>query len=143
VEHQHLAAGETQDAYDTLLFAMRIAPSDERVFSASLEFVRQAARLNSDESLALAEDIHERAANLIPFLPLSRLSSARVEHGEAGKSLVPDQKATNQDDSLAEPETLLKAAIDPHLPSFVRNRLLRDAEVELGGHAVRVVSAQV
>jgi hypothetical protein len=142
VENQHLAAKRMQDAYDTLLFAMRIAPNDERVFSASLEFVRQAARINTDESLAFAEDIHERAANLIPFLPLS-LSTARVEHGEAGKGLFPTQQPKKQDDPLAEPEALLKAAFDAHLPSFVRSRLLHDAEAELGGLAVRAVADQI
>jgi hypothetical protein len=142
VENQHLAAKRIQDAYDTLLFAMRIAPNDERVFSASLEFVRQAARINSDESLALAEDIHERAANLIPFLPLSRLSAARAEYGEAGKSLFPIQRAKKPDDPFADPESLLKASLDAHLPSFVRSRLLHDAEIELGGQALRAVTVQ-
>jgi hypothetical protein len=142
-ENQHLAAKRIQDAYDTLLFAMRIAPTDQRVFATSLEFVRQAARINSDESLALAEDIHERTANLIPFLPLSRLSEARVEHCEAGKSLFPPQRANKPDDPLADPESLLKASLDAHLPSFVRSRLLHDAEAELGGLAVRAVAVQM
>jgi hypothetical protein len=37
VAKDHLNAGETQDAYDALLAAMRVAPSDGKVFDASLD----------------------------------------------------------------------------------------------------------
>jgi hypothetical protein len=142
LENRSLAAGEMQDAYDALLAAMRIAPGDDRVFAASLEFVQQAVRTNNDDSLALAEDIHQRAANLIPFLPLSRLKSARAEHAELAKSLFPTKPPTKPDDPLAEADALLKAALDAQLPTFVRSRLVHDAELELGNQGSRAAVLQ-
>lgn len=49
--HENLKAGEVQNAYDALLAAMRVAPGDEKVFDASLEFVRQAAKTKNDEAV--------------------------------------------------------------------------------------------
>jgi hypothetical protein len=138
LENRALAADQMQNAYDTLLAAMRIAPDDERVFDASLAFVQQAMRTSNDDTLLLAEDIYERAANLIPFLPLSRLKAARAQHTELSKNLFPAKPTQKPDDPFAETAILLKGALDPHLPSFVRNRLLHDAELELGNQAARI-----
>jgi hypothetical protein len=138
LENRALAAGETQGAYDALLASMRIAPDDEKVFDASLAFVQQATRSTNDDAFALAEDIHERAANLIPFLPVSRLKSARARHTELAKNLFPTKPTKKPDDPFADSEALLTGALDPHLPTFVRNRLLHDAELELGNQATRI-----
>ncbi len=73
VAKSHIDAADMQNAYDALLAAMRVGPGDEKVFDTSLEFVRKAGKDANDEALPLAQDIHQRAANLIPFLPLARL----------------------------------------------------------------------
>jgi hypothetical protein len=137
LENQALAAGEMQSAYDALLEALRIAPGDERVFAASLAFVQQAARSDDEDTLTLAEDIHQRAGNSIPYLPLSRIKSARTEHADLAKALYPAKPRTKAEDPLADSETLLKGALDTHIPSFVRSRMLHDAELELGNQATR------
>lgn len=136
----HLKAGEMQNAYDALLAAMRVAPSHEKVFDASLEFVRKAGLDDNDEAVPLAQDVHLRAANLIPFLPLARLKEARVAHTQAGDELFASKKATNPEDPLAEAENLLTAARQANLPNFVRTRLLHEVEAELGSQARRVAS---
>ena len=60
VANSHLSAGDVQGAYDALLAAMRVAPGDERVFDASLEFVRKASSDSNDEGVPLAHDVHQR-----------------------------------------------------------------------------------
>lgn len=137
---QHLEAGEIQNAYDALLAAMRVAPGDEKVFDTSLEFVRKAGKDANDEAIPLAQDIHQRAANLIPFLPLARLKEARAAHTQAGDELFASKKVTNPEDPLAEAENLLTAARRANLPNFARARLLHEVEAELGSQARRATS---
>lgn len=136
----HLDAGETQNAYDALLAAMRVAPGDEKVFDTSLEFVRKAGKDANDEAVPLAQDIHQRAASLIPFLPLGRLKEARTAHTQAGDEIFAGKKAGNPEDPLAEADNLLTAARRANLPNFARARLLHEVEAELGSQARRVAS---
>jgi hypothetical protein len=136
---RHLQAGEVQYAYDALLAAMRIAPNDEKVFKASLTFVRQASSGGNDDSLTLADDVYARAENLIPFLPLSRLEQARKEHAAAGSILVPKKSRSAEAEPFIEIEKLLDAT-NARLPTFVRTRLLRDAENELSAQATLATS---
>jgi hypothetical protein len=133
----HLDAGEIQYAYDALLAAMRVAPGDEKVFNACLEFVGKAAKDANDESLPLAEDIYQRAANLIPFLPLARLKDARIAHTQTGYKLFGSEKVTNSEDPLAEAESLLLAAQRNDLPTSARASLLHEVEAELASQARR------
>ena len=140
VANTHLNAGEMQYAYDALLAAMRVAPGDEMVFDTSLEFVRKAGKDANDETIPLAQDIHQRAAGLIPFLPLTRLKDARTAHTQVGDELFAGKKGGNPEDPLAEAETLLTAARQANLPNFARTRLLHEVEAELGSQASRVAS---
>lgn len=137
----HLDAGEMQYAYDALLAAMRVAPGDEKVFDTCLDFIKKAGKDGNDEAVALAQDIHQRAANLIPFLPLARLKEARAAHTKAGDELFAGQKAGNPEDPLAEAESLLTAAGRPSLPYFAKARLLLEVEAELGSQARRAALA--
>jgi hypothetical protein len=139
----HLDAAQMQDAYDDLLAAMRVAPGDERVFETSLDFVRKAAQSGNGDAIFLAQDVHQRAANLIPFLPLARLQSARAAHTQAGEELFPAGKAGHPEDPLAEAEVLLNAAQQNQLPTFARTRLLHDVEAELSSQARRVASTSM
>jgi hypothetical protein len=136
----HLNAGQMQNAYDALLAAMRVAPGDEKVLDASLEFVRKAAKDGSDDEIPLAQDIHQRAANVIPFLPLARLKAARAAHTQAGDELFADKKLTNSEDPLAEADNLLTASRRANLPNSARVRLLNEVEAELGSQARRAAS---
>jgi hypothetical protein len=138
---QQLQAGEVQYAYDALLAAMRIAPTNQAVFQASLNFIRKASATGNEDSILLADDVHERAANLIPFLPLSQLEKARKDHAAVGNTLHPPTQVANQDSPLAEAERLLDA-VNVHQPSFVRARLLREVETELGKQSTRFASSQ-
>ena len=140
VANAHLAVGEIQNAYDALLAAMRVAPGDEKVFDTSLGFVRKAVKEANDDSLPLAQDIYQRAVNLIPFLPLARLKEARAAHTHAGDELFADKKVTTPEDPLAEAEHLLTAARRTNLPIFARARLLHEVEAELGSQARRAAS---
>lgn len=136
----HLDAGEMQSAYDALLAAMRIAPGNEKVFETSLDFVRKAAKETNDEAILLAEDIHQRAGNLIPFLPLARLKQARASHTQVGDELFSGKKASDPVDPLTEAESLLNSASRADLPISARARLLHEVDAELGSQARHAVS---
>ena len=135
LSEEQLDAGQMQGAYDALLTAMRIAPGDQRVFDASLEFTRKASQADSDEAIPLAQDVHQRAAGLIPFLPLLRLKAARQAHTQLGDELFSNKAGSASEDPLSEAEAMLKAAQQPGLPNLAKTRLLNDVEAELGGEA--------
>ena len=140
---EYLKMGKMQDAYDALLAAMRVKPSDYDVFQASLKFVETATKVNTDEAITLATDIHERAANIIPFLPLTRLKEARQAHTVAGEALFPIGKQSKADDPFAETEMLLAAITQPDMPSAARASLLREVEGELNSQVRRIASMPV
>jgi|GEM_PF-3652418 len=137
IAKSYLDAGEMQNAYDALLAAMRVAPSDKNVFEVSLEFVRKASENQDEESIALAEDMYHRAADLIPFLPVTQLKEVRVAHSQAGQKLFPANEGVKPKDPFSEAETLLAAVKRADLPNFARVRLLHELEAELGSHVCR------
>jgi hypothetical protein len=139
---RHISAGDAQSAYDALLSAMRVAPDDPKVFAASLDFVRKAATNNDADVTQLAFDIHERSANLIPFLPLSQLVEARAAHTQAGETFSPDSHSENPDDPLAEADNLVTIAMQKTLPTSARMRILQEVDAELGSQATRAASTR-
>lgn len=139
-----IKAGEMQQAYDALLAAMRIAPDDQKVFEASLKFVKAAGHDGNDDSMSLALDIHQRAANLIPYLPLGSLQDAHSRHAALGDELFGTAPAdANYDDPLAEAESLLACAGQPDLPSFAKALLLNEVQAELGVQARRFATSDM
>ena len=75
--------------YDLLLAAIRLDPSSPEVFAATLGFVRQTLQSDDDLALDLANDLYVRVAGLIPFQPLSDISSAREEYQKTGDIFEP------------------------------------------------------
>lgn len=138
----YLDASEFYNAYDALLVAMRLAPGDKQVFDASLEFVRKAVAIkdSNEEAILLAQDIHQRAANLLPFLALKQIKEARAAHTKAGDELYSSKKGTNPESPFAEAERLLTAARKASFPASARARLLHEVEAELNSQARRVAS---
>ena len=143
VFNQDIKAGELQPAYDALLAAMRVAPGDEKVFDAALEFIRKAAKDSDDEGVSLAHDVYQRAANLVPFLSLARIKEARTSHTQVGDELFASKNATNPEDPFADAENLLAAVRRANLPASARSRLLHEVEAELGSQAKRCTSASM
>jgi len=82
---EKLEAMQYVSAYDLLLAAIRLDPSSPEAFDGTLEFVRQAAQSDDGQALDLANDLYVRAAGLIPFQPLSDISSAREKYVNAGQ----------------------------------------------------------
>lgn len=141
VARARLQEGKPQEAYDALLAAMRISPGNYDVFLASLEFVSKAAKVN-DEGLALAIDIHERAAGLIPFLSLPHLKEARQSHTAIGDELFAAEQPQS-DTPFAEVERLLAVARRDDIPVAARAALLNDLEGELNGCAKQLASGTI
>ena len=137
---QSLRAQDWLHTYDALLAAMRIAPSDQRVFDASLHFIRTAASANHDDALGLAQDVYQRGANLLPFLPPAKLKNARDAYEKIGDELFPSTKTSGKEDPLSDARELLKSAAGSDVPASARTHMLQEAEAELGNQARRIVA---
>jgi hypothetical protein len=126
-----------QAAYDDLLAAMRISPESEKVFAACVKYIHAAASNTKDDGANLAQDVYQRAANLIPFLPLAQIKEARLVHTQIGDDLFGSKGDKSSEDPLLEVESLLAAGRRPNLPLNARSRLLQEVDAELGNQAKR------
>ena len=72
-----IAEGKYAEAYDFLLAAARLSPSDPRLLSAVFGFIEQAAGSDDADASVLAEDLYARADMLIPYQSVDSISLAR------------------------------------------------------------------
>lgn len=143
VFREDIKADRLQPAYDTLLAAMRAAPGDYKVFDAAIDFIRRAAKDSNDDGLPLAQDVHQRAANLIPFLSLAKIKEARATHTQVGEELFASKSGTSPEDPFADMASLLAAVHRANIPASARSRLLHEVESELASQARRCASASM
>lgn len=69
--------GEFADAYDMILVASRLMPSDHRLIYAVDTFVNEAIKSNSDEAKLLAEDLLGRCETLVHFQSRENVKDTR------------------------------------------------------------------
>jgi len=140
---EHLRKGEFQDAHDALLAAMRVAPGAKEVFDTCMEFISKATASDNDEAILLAQDLYQRAENMIPFLPRQQRRAARERLAQIRKQFFGNKGLTEPpDEPFAGAEQLLKAIDSVPFPGDAA-RLLQDVEAELNAELRRAVSKGV
>lgn len=140
---EHLRKGEFQDAHDALLAAMRVAPGAKEVFDTCMEFISKATTSDNDEATLLAQDLYQRAENMIPFLPRQQRRAARERLAEIRKQFFGNKgQPEPPDEPFAPAEQLLKAidSVIDSVPPGDAARLLQDVEAELNAELRRAVS---
>lgn len=148
---RHLSQHDYRHAYDAVLAAMRLDPTEPTVLDVTLEFVSKASKASNGADVdkqetrtELARDLYSRADALIPFQPLNRLAAARDQYIATGVAL----ESPHTESSGTQPahvsgtspfeefERQLAVVGNTDTPSDVRVILLQRARAELDGLAV-------
>lgn len=124
-----------QGAYDLVLAASRLDPTDPALFDLVLLFVERASTSDDEEGQFLAEELLARAESLIPYQPITHVTGARNRL----QQLLPVQSSTSPSASIAiadgrqSIEKLLTIAQLNTVPTKVRMQALEQAQVEIDG----------
>ena len=82
----HLTKGEYVPAFDMVMVASRISPSDPRLFDLTMKFIENAKVSSNDEAIGMAEDLLDRGDSLVQFQTPSKVESSRKRLTEARQS---------------------------------------------------------
>lgn len=128
--HERLEEANYGEAYDLILVASRLAPSDPRLLEVLFSFVERAAAQENESSQQLAADLYARGEGLIAFQTPAAVSAARQSYDALGSKLEPDASDFEFDPFSAVRE-LLAAAQRNSATLRIRSLALEQARAEL------------
>lgn len=137
-QDESLAAGDFGAAYDYLLAAARLAPSDPRLLATVFAFIEKAATAGDADASFLAEDLYSRSDMLIPYQPVETISDSRKKYDQL--STLFENQVSPQPNWFAEVSILVSKAADTNKPLDIRVQLLDQARSQLDDLALRGVS---
>ena len=118
-------------AYDLIMVASRIAPSDPRLFDLVMSFVDK-AKLNKDDDVTLmVEDLLDRGDSLVHFQSPSRVEAARKRLDAERESLTQPNEQTTLSSPLETVRRLLTTAENSSVALSVRSRAAEHARSAL------------
>lgn len=115
-------SGDYDSAYDMLMVASRIAPSDPRLFDHAMAFIEAAMESDDERNLILAEDILSRGDSLVHFQNPENVQSARKRLTEIRVSFAKDETLPQQVAPFDSLKALLKVAENTSVPVSVRTQ---------------------
>jgi hypothetical protein len=122
------------EAYDLILCASRLRPSDPKLFELVMNFVERAAKRNDDDAHTFADDLFTRSEALIHYQPVDKVLNARRRYQDLTKKLArPAQPPLNP---FKETEHLLSMAEAAVLPVPVRTKACEQARNALNDLSV-------
>lgn len=130
-----LAEGKYAEAYDYLLAAARLSPSDPRLLSAVFTFIEKAVRDDDAEASVLAEDLYVRADMLIPYQSVDAISNGRKKYIELSRLFRSDEPPKPA--WFADVAVLVSKAANKEIKLDLRSRLIDQARNELDELALR------
>lgn len=136
---ERLNSGAFSEAYDLLLVASRLRPSDPRLLDHVIAFIDTARKAETDEGVELADDLAARADSLVHFQHPKNVASARkrfaaIAHAEVNVSV---KKVS----PFAEILDLLAVAESSSLPFNTRTRAAEQARRALDDASVTLAAA--
>jgi hypothetical protein len=135
-----LKSKDFQSAYDMLMVALRIAPSEPKILASIESFVTAATDTDSDEAESLAEDLVGRSDALVAFQSPSTVADARKRVNALQERVFASSKQTGKVDSIdtsssngaySDVEQLIKIADNSELKVSHRTRAVQQARVLL------------
>jgi hypothetical protein len=135
-----LKSKDFQSAYDMLMVALRIAPSEPKILASIESFVNAANGTDSDEAQSLAEDLVGRSDALVAFQSPRTVADARKRVNALQEKAFPSSKQTDKVDFLdassstgtySDVEQLIKIAENSELKVSHRTRAVQQARLLL------------
>ena len=127
---EQLATGAFSNAYDLLLAASRLRPSDPQLFDLLLTFIEKTRDSETGEAAFLADDLISRRESLIHFQLPKDVASARQRFTQVSqRNAPPVEKAESP---FLEVLDLLTVAENPVISVPIRTRAADQARSSLG-----------
>ena len=141
VATQLLSEGKFPEAFDMILVASRIVPSDPRVFDLVEDFIKRASKVDDESAIILAEELVGRADSLIYFQSPSNVAEARSRLTQLGSLFEPPTPEVSTD-RLADIKALLAVAQDGSIAPTIRSQAVEQASAALDSEQLREVLAK-
>lgn len=122
-----LDAGHFSPAFDMVMVASRLAPSDPRLFDLVIHFIEKAMPSENEEVVAMAEDLLDRGDSLVHFQAPSNVEMSRKRLNGLRQSFLKSAASTTPANPLDSVRQLLTVAEDVALPSGVRSRAVEQS----------------
>jgi hypothetical protein len=122
-----LKSKDYQTAYDMLLVAFRVSPSDPRLIGTIEAFANSARSSNTDEALTLAEDLIERCDALIAFQSPDNVESTRKKLSSLQDQFLGTENEARPTSPLSNIEPLVRIASDGNAEIPFRTRAAQQA----------------
>lgn len=131
ISQTHLDKGDFAPAFDMVMVASRLAPSDPRLFDLVVQFIENATQSEDEDVIALAEDLLDRGDSLVHFQSPGNVDSSRKRLTTLRQSFFKPTPQTAPADSLDSVRNLLAVAEDSSVHLSVRSRAVEQARSAL------------
>jgi hypothetical protein len=138
-------AGEFVSAFDMVMVASRLAPSDPRIIDLVVKFIENAISSKEEEALEMAEDLLDRGDSLVYFQAPSNIAPSRKRLNELRQSFLnlPASSPLPAADPLDSVQKLLVVASNKKLPLNLRSRAVEQARAEFDDFQLEKAFGQV
>jgi len=126
----HLNKEEFGPAFDMIMVASRITPSDPRLFDLVILFIEKAEASHNEEAILMAEDLLGRGDSLVHFQSPENVQRSRDRLSAIRKSFAKVPQATTYR-SFDSVHKLLAVAENSSTPLNVRSRAVEQARIAL------------
>jgi hypothetical protein len=127
IAETHLNKGEFEPAFDMVMVASRVAPSDPRLFDLVMSFVEKAKSSKDEDVVAMADDLLDRGDSLVHFQSPKKVASARKRLSEIRQSSIGAAPPTPPQPLFESVRKLIDVAESKSLPIAGRSKAAEQA----------------
>lgn|GEM_PF-6878939 len=131
ITESHLNKGDFESAFDMVMVASRLAPSDPRLFDSVIRFIEEAKSSKNEDAIAMAEDLLDRGDSLVHFQAPGNVKASRKRLSDLRQSFLKEVAPATPPTPLDSVKKLLTVAKNQTLPLSVRSRAVEQARAEL------------
>lgn len=132
ITQAHLNKGGFAPAFDMVMVASRLAPSDPRLFDLVIQFIEKAKPSDNEDVIAMADDLLDRGDSLVHFQSPENVESSRKRITDLRQSFSEQKPQATPPNPLDSVRNLLAVAENSSVQLSVRSRAVEQARTALG-----------
>jgi hypothetical protein len=126
-----LSKSDFAPAFDMVMVASRLGPSDPRLFDLVIQFIETAKPSINDDVVAMAEDLLDRGDSLVHFQSPNQVESSRKRLTDLRQAYFKSPNTPTPHTPFDSIRRLLAIAVNPDVPLSVRSRAAEQARSAL------------